>query len=120
MKCRNDISMFTVPKQQPHRRELPTVFEGDKPKQQTLKYRFACHWRITTELRSWARSELKQYATSITNYMNKELDMKMKRNYDKTNYRGECKYIRRRTKASSGEMQIEHNIEHEENIPTLM
>eukprot|EP00971_Amphidinium_carterae_P248301 4929489-Amphidinium_carterae.1 len=30
----SDINMLTVPKQQPHKRELPSVFEGSKQKQQ--------------------------------------------------------------------------------------
>eukprot|EP00971_Amphidinium_carterae_P000660 13053-Amphidinium_carterae.1 len=33
-RCRSDINMLTVPKQRPHRRELPIVFEGNKPEQQ--------------------------------------------------------------------------------------
>eukprot|EP00971_Amphidinium_carterae_P217684 4321076-Amphidinium_carterae.1 len=33
-RCRSDINMLTVPKQQPHRRDLPTVFEGNKQDQQ--------------------------------------------------------------------------------------
>eukprot|EP00971_Amphidinium_carterae_P165170 3274248-Amphidinium_carterae.1 len=33
-RCRSDINMLTVPKQQPHRRELPIVFKGNKPDQQ--------------------------------------------------------------------------------------
>eukprot|EP00971_Amphidinium_carterae_P342615 6481983-Amphidinium_carterae.1 len=34
-RCRSDSNMLTVPKQQPHRRDLPIVFEGNKPEQQS-------------------------------------------------------------------------------------
>eukprot|EP00971_Amphidinium_carterae_P297657 5913815-Amphidinium_carterae.1 len=50
-RCSGDINMLTVPKQQPHRRKLPFVFEGNK-QDQTL--------RPTTTFKNWA-AELQSY-----------------------------------------------------------
>eukprot|EP00971_Amphidinium_carterae_P133758 2649659-Amphidinium_carterae.1 len=48
----SDINMLTTPKQTTHKRELPTIFEGNKPEQNTLG--------PTTTFKNWS-SEVQTY-----------------------------------------------------------
>eukprot|EP00971_Amphidinium_carterae_P077275 1526134-Amphidinium_carterae.1 len=50
-RCRSNINMLTVPKQQPHRRDLPIVFAGSSPEQ---------HSGSMTTFKNWA-AEVQMY-----------------------------------------------------------
>eukprot|EP00971_Amphidinium_carterae_P110440 2187902-Amphidinium_carterae.2 len=49
-RCRSDINMFTVPKQQPHRRDLPIIFEGNKPEQQSGSMTTFKNWAAEVQI----------------------------------------------------------------------
>eukprot|EP00971_Amphidinium_carterae_P208874 4143912-Amphidinium_carterae.1 len=73
----SDINMLTIPKQQPPKRELPSVFEGNKREpSQGLQlhsrtgqpnYKSTCHSRITLSHNSWTTSRRRQYLSWTKN-----------------------------------------------------
>eukprot|EP00971_Amphidinium_carterae_P151645 3005963-Amphidinium_carterae.1 len=91
-RCRSDINMLTIPKQQPHRRELPTVFEGNKQDQQHSSMTTFKTWatevqihmsledhNLATVMVHWRMSRRKQYpfttqATLVMNYLPTTVD----------------------------------------------
>eukprot|EP00971_Amphidinium_carterae_P298997 5940048-Amphidinium_carterae.1 len=49
-RCRSYINMLTVPKQQPHRRDLPTVFDGNKQDQQQGSMTTFMNWAAEVQI----------------------------------------------------------------------